>query len=40
MDKFKVAFKKCYETAPLPASAFLDAPFMENPSELYRHMYV
>jgi len=40
MDKFKVAFKKCYETAPLPASAFLNAPFEANPSELYRHLYV
>jgi histidinol-phosphate aminotransferase len=38
MDKFKVAYKKCYETAPLPASAYLDTPFVENPSELYRHL--
>ncbi|MDP9038113.1 MAG: aminotransferase class I/II-fold pyridoxal phosphate-dependent enzyme [Acidobacteriota bacterium] len=40
MDKFKVAYKKCYETAPLPATAFLDAPVFENPSELYRHLYL
>jgi histidinol-phosphate aminotransferase len=40
MEKFKVAFKKCYETAPLPASAHLDMPFVENPSELNRHMFV
>jgi histidinol-phosphate aminotransferase len=41
MDKFKVAFKKCYEMAPLPASAYLNAPpFQENPSELNRHLYV
>jgi histidinol-phosphate aminotransferase len=40
MDKFKVAFKKCYEMAPLPASAYLDMPFHENPSELNRHLYV
>jgi histidinol-phosphate aminotransferase len=26
MDKFKVAFKKCYEMAPLPASAYLHLP--------------
>jgi len=39
MEKFKVAFKKSYETAPLPASAHLDMPFVENPSELYRHIY-
>ena len=39
MDKFKVAFKKCYEMAPLPASASLEMPFVENPSELYRHIY-
>jgi len=38
MDKFKVAFKKCYETAPLPASASLNVPFVENPSELNRHL--
>jgi histidinol-phosphate aminotransferase len=37
MDKFKVAFKKCYEMTPLPASAYLDMPFVENPSELNRH---
>ena len=40
MDKFKVAYKKCYETAPLAASAYLDMPFHENPSELYRHLYM
>ena len=40
MDKFKVAFKKCYEMAPLPASASLEMPFVENPSELHRHFYV
>jgi len=40
MEKFKVAFKKCYETAPLPASAHLNMPFVENPSELNRHLYV
>jgi len=38
MDKFKVAFKKCYEMAPLPASAHIDMPFGENPSELNRHL--
>jgi histidinol-phosphate aminotransferase len=38
MDKFKVAFKKCYEAAPLPASAYLDLPSVENPSELMRHL--
>ena len=37
MDKFKVAFKKCYEMAPAPASALLDMPFIENPSELDFH---
>jgi histidinol-phosphate aminotransferase len=37
MDKFKVAFKKCYEMTPLPASAYLEMPFVENPSELNRH---
>jgi len=26
MDKFKVAFKKCYEMAPLPQSAYLHLP--------------
>jgi histidinol-phosphate aminotransferase len=40
MDKFKVAFKKCMDVAPLPASAFMDMPFVENPSELNRHLYV
>jgi histidinol-phosphate aminotransferase len=39
MEKFKVAFKKSYETAPLPASAHLNMPFVENPSELNRHLY-
>jgi histidinol-phosphate aminotransferase len=39
MDKFKVAYKKVYETAPLPATAYLDTPHFENPSELYRHLY-
>jgi len=29
MEKFKVAFKKCYEIPPLPASAHLDMPFVE-----------
>jgi len=38
MEKFKVAFKKCYEMAPLPASAHLDMPFVENPMELNRHL--
>jgi len=38
MDKFKVAFKKCYEMTPLPASAYLEMPFVENPSELNRHL--
>jgi histidinol-phosphate aminotransferase len=32
MDKFKVAFKKCYETAPLPKSAWID--FQNHYSEL------
>jgi histidinol-phosphate aminotransferase len=40
MDKFKVAYKKCYEMSPAPASAHLDMPFVENPSELNRHLYV
>jgi len=40
MDKFKVAFKKCMDVAPLPASAYMDMPFVENPSELNRHLYV
>jgi histidinol-phosphate aminotransferase len=39
MEKFKVAYKKCYETAPLAATAYSDIPMIENPSELYRHMY-
>lgn len=37
MDKFKVAFKKAYETAPLSASAYLEN-FVESPSELNRHL--
>jgi len=28
------------DVAPLPASAFMDMPFVENPSELNRHLYV
>jgi histidinol-phosphate aminotransferase len=40
MEKFKVAFKKSMDVAPLPASAFMDMPFVENPSELNRHLYV
>jgi histidinol-phosphate aminotransferase len=39
MDKFKVAFKKCYETAPLVSSAHLDMHYVENPSELDRYTY-
>jgi histidinol-phosphate aminotransferase len=38
MEKFKVAFKKAYETAPLPASAYLDMPYVDAPSELNRHL--
>jgi histidinol-phosphate aminotransferase len=38
MDKFKIAFKKAYETAPLPASAYLNMPFHEVPNELNRHL--
>jgi histidinol-phosphate aminotransferase len=37
MEKFKVSFKKAYETAPLPASAYLQH-FEESPSELNRHL--
>ena len=37
MDKFKVAFKKCYEMAPAPVTSLLDMPFIENPSELDFH---
>ena len=41
MDKFKVAFKKCYEMAPVPVTSLLDMPFIENPSECNRDlMYV
>jgi histidinol-phosphate aminotransferase len=35
MQKFQVAFKKAYETAP--ASAHIDLPY-NAPSELYRHV--
>jgi histidinol-phosphate aminotransferase len=35
MAKFKVSFKKAYETAP--AAAHLDLPFHEAPSEFNRH---
>ena len=38
MEKFKVSFKKAYETAPLPASAYLNMPQIEIPSELNRHL--
>jgi histidinol-phosphate aminotransferase len=37
MDKFKVAFKKCYETAPITESAhldFLDRNFQDHYNEL------
>lgn len=37
MEKFKVAFKKAYETAPLSASAYFEH-FIEAPSELNRHL--
>jgi histidinol-phosphate aminotransferase len=40
MDRFKLAFKKAYETAPLPASALLELPFHEMPSELNRHLRI
>jgi histidinol-phosphate aminotransferase len=41
MEKFKVAFKKCYEMAPMSAAAYLAMPFIENPSELDRdRMYL
>jgi len=41
MEKFKVAYKKCYEMAPMSASAYLRMPFVENPSELDRdRMYL
>jgi len=36
MDKFKVAFKKSYETAPLAATSYLN--HIDNPSELNRHL--
>jgi len=38
MEKFKVSFKKAYETAPLPSSAYLNMPRIEIPSELNRHL--
>jgi histidinol-phosphate aminotransferase len=38
MEKFKVSFKKAYETAPLPSSAYLNMPQIEIPSELNRHL--
>jgi histidinol-phosphate aminotransferase len=38
MDKFKVAFKKCYEATP--KSAHLNMPHLENESELCRHLDV
>jgi histidinol-phosphate aminotransferase len=34
MDKFKVAFKKCYEIAPLPASSTAHLDFVDHYSEL------
>ena len=38
MEKFKVSFKKAYETAPETISkAFLEKPYIPSPSELYRH---
>jgi histidinol-phosphate aminotransferase len=38
MEKFKVSFKKAYETAPdTVSSAFLETPYVPAPSELYRH---
>ena len=38
MEKFKVSFKKAYETAPDTISkAFLEKPYIPAPSELYRH---
>jgi len=40
MEKFKVSFKKAYETAPLAASAYLNRPFVQSPSELDRHLDV
>jgi histidinol-phosphate aminotransferase len=36
MEKFKVSFKKAYETAP-GTSAHLEMPYVAAPSELYRH---
>ena len=38
MDKFKVAYKKCYEMAPAPASALLNSPFVDHANELNRHL--
>ena len=40
MEKFKVAYKKCMEMTPLPASAHLNMPVVDVPSELNRHLYV
>ena len=37
MEKFKVAFKKCYEMAPAPVTSLLEMPFIENPSEMDFH---
>ena len=38
MEKFKVSFKKAYETAPeTVSSAYLETPYIPAPSELYRH---
>jgi histidinol-phosphate aminotransferase len=34
MDKFMVAFKKCYEIAPAPASATAHLDFVDHYSEL------
>ncbi len=31
MDKFKVAYKKCYETAPLAATAYLERHSTRTP---------
>jgi histidinol-phosphate aminotransferase len=36
MEKFKVSFKKAYETAP-GTTAHLEMPYVAAPSELYRH---
>ena len=38
MEKFKLSFKKAYETAPdIVSKAFLEKPYIPGPSELYRH---